>query len=120
MATKIQKWHMTENMLGTLCKRVDDYLDEGRSGGDGEWQTMENLQKVFHEANAKFLNNEPDNAASVYVHGTLTYMRGWEPWSSKLGVDLNVLRWRLLDMDGKNYHNVDKCHWDDWAPERLI
>ena len=106
----------TLNMAEAALSSANDFLaDADESGLHGQ---AEVLKRALDATVAKLRGNEPSPASQAFYEGTYTLT--WSDWSPRIGVDLEVLHWRLFDLEGRNYHHKDDCHWDDWPDSRYI
>ena len=107
--TKQEEYAKIDSMLNEAVKRVEEYVSEGRGE---DFATAEDFKEILHATRQKFEGNEPDNAASSYIVGTNDKRIWYDVWTQRIGVDFDVLRWRLLYYDGRNHSHYDDCHWE--------
>lgn len=102
-------------MLDAALKSTQDWI----AAGNEDHGEAEELERILDESLADFAGGLTSSAAQTYVQETGRLIE-YDKWSPRIGVDLDVLRWRLLDYDGKNYNHRDECHWHDWPDDRVI
>ena len=106
------KLSRTERMVDAAIKSTEDYLAE-TSDNHGEAET---LLRILKDTRQKLKEGLISSAAQEYVQSTGRSIT-FSEWSPRLGLALEVLNFRLLDLDGK-LNNLALAHWE-WPPDRM-
>ena len=105
---------IVKNMVAFAIKSTKDLLEDADSQdihGD-----LETLLKALQDTQAKLNAGEPSNASHAFFEET--YNLWYEKLSPLIGVDINVLHFRLFDLEG-HLNNKDLARWD-WRPTQYI
>ena len=108
-----QKASRIIRMLDAAIKSVNDWIAAGNEDHGEAEELSRGLAKTLKDFDAGLTSN----AAQYYVQQVGRLIE-YDKWSPRIGVNLSVLRFRLLDYDNK-LHDKSLACWD-WVSTRVI